>query len=360
MSDLQRTVLFDQHTDAGARMMGFAGWEMPLQYAGTLEEYRAVRGTVGVFDISHMGKFFVGGPAAGSWLDRVLTNRLSTLETGAARYTFLLNEQGGVIDDLYVYRIQPEKFLLIVNAAKTAEDFDWMSARLDPGVEFSNSSAEYSALAVQGPGSPAVFRKCFGRDVPTARNRTLEFERGGEPLWVATTGYTGEVGFEVVFRNADAPSLWRALLTAGCQPCGLGARDLLRLEMAYPLNGADLSPHRTPLEAGLGFFVDLAKEDFVGKAALDRQKAEGVPCHLCALAIQGKSPPVRAHYPVFSGERQIGETTSGGLSPTLGVAIALAYLPTEFAKRETPVEVGIRDRRYPARVTKKPFLTKEP
>lgn len=360
MTDLRRTPLHEKHTAAGARMMAFAGWDMPIQYAGILDEYRTVRAGVGVFDISHMGEFFVEGPGAASWLDHLLVNRVSTLETGAARYSMLLNERGGIIDDLYVYRIQPEKFLLIVNAAKTAEDAAWMQAHAIPDALFEDRSTDYSALAIQGPGAPGIFRTCFGRDLPTARNRVIEFERGGEPLWVTTTGYTGEVGFEVIFRNVEATGLWDALALAGCKPCGLGARDLLRLEMAYPLNGADLSPERTPLEAGLGFFVDLTKEDFIGREALARQKAEGVPVHLCALVVEGKSPPLRPHYPVFSGDNQIGETTSGGLSPALGVAIALAYLPTEFAKKEMRVEIGVRDRKFPARVVKKPFLTKQP
>ncbi len=354
----QSTPLLEKHVEAGARMMDFAGWNMPVQYRGILEEYHAVRGDCGVFDISHMGEFFVKGPGASQWLESLLTNRIESLETNHAHYSLMLNEAGGVIDDLYVYRIRELEYLLIVNASKIPEDEQWMRDHFADEVTFENLSGLYSALAVQGPRAPAIFRKCFGRDLPPSRNRVLELERGGEPLWVATTGYTGEAGFEIIFRNNEAAGLWDALIAAGAVPCGLGARDLLRLEMAYPLNGSDLSPERTPLEAGLGFFVDLNKGQFVGREALVQQKESGIPTKLSAVVVDGKSPPIRSHYPVVIGDEAVAETTSGGLSPALGTSIAMAYLPTQYAAPDTGLEIQVRGQSYPAHVIKKPFLKK--
>lgn len=340
-------------------MMEFAGWNMPIQYAGILDEHRAVRSACGVFDISHMGEFFVRGPGSAAWLDQLLTNKASGLDVGKAHYSLLLNEQGGVIDDLYVYRIGEADFLLVVNASKIQEDGAWMSERIAGEVTFEDASARYAALAVQGPTSPAIFKTCFGRSLPEAKNSVLELSRGGHAFWVATTGYTGEVGFEVVCRSEEAVGLWDALLAAGCVPCGLGARDVLRLEMGYPLNGSDLAPDKTPLEAGLGFFVDFQKDDFVGRQALLDQKEAGVPTRLSGLVVEGKSPPIRSHYPVWSQGSIVAETTSGGLSPALGTAIAMAYLPRDLSSPGTPLEIDVRGRRYPAVVVKKPFIQKK-
>jgi len=350
------TALHSKHKEAGARMMDFAGWDMPVQYAGILQEHRAVRSAAGVFDISHMGEFFVRGPQAGEWLSRVLAGKVPAIGVGEARYAILLNEAGGVIDDLYVYRIREMDYLLVVNASKISEDAACLRGRLTGEVTFEDASDLYSAVAVQGPLAPGIFRKCFGRDLPPSRNRVLELTRGGEELWIATTGYTGEPGFEVICKNPEVSSLWDALTTAGCVPCGLGARDVLRLEMGYPLNGNDLSPERTPLEAGLGFFIDFTGPDFVGKSALLAQKENGIPSKLCGIVVDGKSPPMRPHYPVWMDGTQVGETASGGLSPTLGTAIAMAYLPTSVAIPGTKIEIDVRGNRIPARVVKKPFI----
>lgn len=350
-----RTALFDRHVAAGGRLVDFAGWEMPVQYTGILDEHRAVRESVGVFDISHMGEFFIRGPGAAAWLDGLLTNRLTRLEPGQAQYTLMLNEQGGVIDDLIAYRLAPEEFLLIVNAAKIAEDAAWMTTHLAPGVEFADRSEEFAALAVQGPAARVLYERVFGHALPAERNRVLPATFEGAVSHVVTTGYTGEDGFEVVLPNAATPALWDALVAAGAKPCGLGARDTLRLEMGYPLNGSDLSPARTPLEAGLGLFVDLTKEHFVGRAALAAQKAAGVPSRLAALSVTEKSPPIRSHYPVLVNGAVVSETTSGALSPSLGHGIAMAYLPTGFAKPGQAVEIEVRGRRYAGSVVRKPF-----
>ena len=336
-------------------MVDFSGWEMPVQYSGILDEHRTVREAAGVFDISHMGESFVSGPGSSAWLDSLLTNNVAALASGTAQYSLLLNERGGVIDDLIVYRIGAQKFLLVVNASMIGEDAAWMKARLVGGVEFENASEDFGALAIQGPSAGSIFEKLFGREMPAERNRILQL--GND--FVVTTGYTGEAGFEWIMPANDAPSAWRRSLDAGAKPCGLGARDTLRLEMCYPLNGSDLSPDRTPLEAGLGFFVDLDKPDFVGKPALVAQKAAGVPARLCALRVTEKAPPIRPHYPVWVGGNLVTETTSGALSPSLGDGIALAYLPVEFSKPGQEVEIEVRGKRFRACVRKKPLYQKE-
>ena len=350
-----RTPLFDSHVAAGGRMVDFAGWEMPVQYSGILDEHRAVREAVGVFDISHMGEFFVSGAGSAAWLDSLLTNNVAALSNGTAQYSLMLNERGGVIDDLIVYRLGPDNFLLVVNASMIGEDAAWMTARLVGGVEFENASQDFGALAIQGPSAGGVFEKLFGWEMPAERNRILQI---GESF-VVTTGYTGEAGFEWIMPADEAASAWRRALDAGAKPCGLGARDTLRLEMCYPLNGSDLSPNRTPLEAGLGFFVDLNKQEFVGKPALLTQKAAGVPTRLCALRVTEKAPPIRPHYPVWISGEPVTETTSGALSPSLGEGIALAYLPTEYAKPGQDVEIEVRGKRFRACVRKKPLYQKE-
>jgi aminomethyltransferase len=352
----KRTALYDRHTALGGRMVDFAGWEMPVQYKGILDEHRAVRESAGAFDISHMGEFFVSGDDAEAWLEGLLTNRVSKLAPGEAQYTLLLNERGGVIDDLIVYRTAEKDYLLIVNASKIDEDAAWFRAHARHGVSFLDRSTEFSAIAVQGPNARGVYEAVFGGALPDERNRVIPVNFSEATGYVVTTGYTGEDGFEIVIPNAAAPVLWDALIAAGAAPCGLGARDTLRLEMCYPLNGSDLSPERTPLEAGLGFFVDLTKEDFIGKESLLAQKESGLPMRLAALAVTEKSPPMRAHYPVLIDGKQVSETCSGALSPSLGYGIAMAYLPTEIAKVGQSVEIEVRGRRYPASVAKKPFL----
>lgn len=338
-------------------MVDFAGWEMPVQYSGILAEHKAVREEAGVFDISHMGEFLVSGPGAAEWLDSLLTSRVPALAVGQAHYSLLLNEGGGVIDDLIVYRSGPEEFLLVVNASMIDEDAAWMRARLSGGVEFQDLSNDFAALAVQGPQSPVVFERLFHRPMPAERNRVIEL--GPPRAFVLTTGYTGEAGFEWIVPVSGAAGAWRSALAAGAKPCGLGSRDTLRLEMCYPLNGSDLSPDRTPLESGLGFFVDLEKPGFVGKSALVAQKESGVPARLVALKVVEKSPPIRPHYPVWVNGEAVTETTSGALSPSLGCGIAMAYLPAALAKPGQEVEIEVRGRKFRACVHKKPFYHKK-
>ncbi len=359
-STLKQTPLHAEHVQLGAKMVDFGGWSMPVQYTGIIEEHNAVRTGLGVFDISHMGQFFAEGADAQAWLNRLLTNNVERLSVGECQYTFLLNEAGGVIDDLIVYRIGETKYLLVVNAAKIDEDFAWMQSHLAPGVGFQNRSDEFAGLAVQGPRSAQLFEAFFhGKYSRPARNEILAMEIDGAVCYIARTGYTGEDGFEVFCPADRAVKSWNDILRKGAEfgikPCGLGARDTLRLEMCYPLNGSDLAPDTTPIEAGLSIFVDLQKPQFLGREALLRQKQEGVKRRLVPFKMVGASPPPRAHYAIYKGDQKIAETTSGSLSPTLKAGIGMAYIPTEFARINEQIEIEIRGKRFPAVIEKKPL-----
>jgi aminomethyltransferase len=356
---LKQTPLYEEHVKLGAKMIGFGGWNMPVFYSSILEEHQAVRQHVGIFDISHMGQIRVSGPSAEPWLNTLLTNNLKRLQMRDGQYTLLLNEQGGVIDDLIVYCRGSNDYFLVVNAAKIEEDFSWMQAHLTGEVAVSDLSDHFAALAVQGPGSPQLLGQ-FG-DLPT-RNQIQEIRIQGIPALLARTGYTGEDGFELFYPAAAAALVWNHLLelgaSLGVKPCGLGARDTLRMEVCYPLNGADLSPTRTPLEAGLGFFVDLEKPAFVGRIPLLAQKEAGLKQRLVALKSDGKSPPPRAHYSVFVGDAEVGELTSGTQSPSLGIGIGLGYVDIPFSNPGQKVEIDVRGRRFAATVEKKPLYKK--
>lgn len=364
-ADLKKTPLHAEHVRLGAKMIGFGGWDMPVQYTGILDEHLAVRKGLGVFDISHMGQIFASGKGATAWLNHMLTNNVEQLDVSQGQYTFLLNEGGGVIDDLIIFRIEDEEWLLVVNASKIEEDYVWLRSQVPDGVNLENQSGAYAGLAVQGPQAAAWF-EAFVADkcVAPARNCIVYLELKGVPCYISRTGYTGEDGFEVFCPAASAVDVFNDILASGAplgiKPCGLGARDTLRLEMCYPLNGNDLSPSHTPLEAGLGFFVDLGKADFIGRAILTKQKAEGVKQRLAAFKMVGKTPPPRGHYGVWKSGAQIGETCSGGLSPMLETGIGMAYLPIASAVPGTEIEIDIRGRRFPAIVEKKPLYHHTP
>ncbi|MEP4079867.1 glycine cleavage system aminomethyltransferase GcvT [Haloferula sp.] len=351
--EVQQSPLKETHERLGARMVPFAGWNMPVMYSSILDEHSAVRENAGIFDISHMGQFVVRGAGAESWLNGVLTNNVAKLGDGQGQYTMMLNERGGVIDDLILYRNTAEEFFLVVNASMIDEDFAWMEGRLAEGVELVNESEGWAGMAVQGPESAAVFAKLFPGDELPKRNGISKLADGGV---VCRTGYTGEDGFEFFSPVNEGGRFFEEFVAAGAKPCGLGARDTLRLEMCYPLNGSDLSPDRTPLEAGLGFFVDLEKEDFVGRDVLARQKEDGLASRLAAIEYLEKGAPPRAHYKVVTEEGdELGELGSGVLSPSLGKGIGMVYLPVALAKPGSRVWVDVRGRRFPAQVVKKPF-----
>jgi aminomethyltransferase len=356
---LKESPLQAVHLELGGKLVPFAGWNMPVRYGSIIDEHQAVRNHAGVFDISHMGQLIVRGSRAGAWLDVLLTNSVAKLAPGQGQYTFLLNDEGGVIDDLILYRSAEDEYFLVVNAAKTEEDLAWMQARLKEGVELEDRSDEFAAMAVQGPEAPAVFAAMTGgRELPP-RNGIEQFDADGGELIVCRTGYTGEDGFEFFCPAAAGAEWMRKVLAGGAAACGLGARDTLRLEMCYPLNGSDLSPERTPLQAGLGFFVNLEKGDFVGREVLVKQKAGGLPTRLAAIQCLEKGPPIRAGAEVFSPDGEaLGTLTSGTLSPSLGLGIGLAYLPPKLAKVGQALAIDVRGRKIDAEVVKKPFYKK--
>ncbi|HEV8618619.1 MAG TPA: glycine cleavage system aminomethyltransferase GcvT [Candidatus Udaeobacter sp.] len=368
----KRTPLYDEHVRLGAKIVPFAGWLMPVQYTSIVEEHQAVRNNVGIFDISHMGQLIVEGSEVREWLNTMLTSNIDKLDVGTGQYTFLLNERGGVIDDLIVYRIEEQKFLLVVNAARTDEDFAWLQKHL-PAVEaavsaareirITNRSANFGGVAIQGSRVAELFHALFGNDVDLPpRNHIVDLPFDGTSVSVARTGYTGEDGVEVFFRASDAVKFWNAVLEKGqpfgIKPCGLGARDTLRLEMCYPLNGSDLSPQRNPIEAGLGFFVDLTKSKFIGRDALLQTKESGPQEKLVSFRMKEKGPPARPHYGVFQNGERIGEVTSGTISPSLNWGVGMAYVSASHAKIGTQIDIEIRERKFPAIIEKKPFYKK--
>jgi len=359
----KKTPLHEEHVRLGAKMIPFGDWIMPVQYSGIMDEHQAVRNNVGVFDISHMGQLVATGPTAGAWLNEMLTNNTQKLEVGTGQYTFLLNESGGIIDDLIVYRTAPEEFLLVVNASRTDEDFAWLERHRTDNVSLSNRSADYGGLAIQGPRVVDLFHAILGDDVELPpRNAIVDLASKGKDLLIARTGYTGEDGVEVFFPAADAALVWNEVLdkgkALGIRPCGLGARDTLRLEMCYPLNGSDLSPEHNPIEAGLGFFVDLKKPKFIGREELIKAKENGTANRLVPFRMKSKGPPPRPHYSVWREGEQIGEATSGTLSPSLNQGIGMAYVATPHARAETEIEIEIRGQKFPATIEKKPLYKK--
>lgn len=356
----RRSPLHDEHLKLKARMVPFAGWQMPVQYSGIIPENQAVRSALGIFDISHMGQFRVTSSTSGQaeqWLDSLLTNSVAQLQDGGGQYTLLLNEAGGVIDDLIVYRMTADHYFLVVNAARIDEDYAWMSQRLVDGITLTNESDDFAAMAIQGPETVEVCRRLF----PDSESLPARFCVATLPtdigdVIVCRTGYTGEDGIELFCPVGEGPTWWNRSLEAGAVPCGLGSRDSLRLEKCYPLNGSDLDSEHTPLQAGLGFAVDLNKDNFIGKAVLDDQKANGMPTRLVALKQTGKCPPPRPGYDVYAGDEKVGTLCSGGMSPALSCGISMAYVTFGHHKVGTVLDVEIRGKRYPADIIKKPFV----
>ncbi len=336
---------------------------MPVQYASIVVEHQAVRNNVGIFDISHMGQLIVEGAGAREWLNAMLTNNIDKLDVGMGQYTFLLNERGGIIDDLIVYQIGEQRFLLVVNAARTEDDFAWLQKHLCPPIHIENRSADFGGVAIQGPRVLDLFHVLFGEDteLPT-RNHIVDVPFDETTVSVARTGYTGEDGIEVFFRANDAVKFWNTALEKGkpfgIKPCGLGARDTLRLEMCYPLNGSDLSPDRNPIEAGLGFFVDLTKPNFIGREVLLKTKEIGPREKLMPFRMKEKGPPPRPHYAVFQNGERIGEVTSGTLSPSLNWGVGMAYVSATHARIGEQIDIEIRGQKFPAIIEKKPLYKK--
>jgi len=359
---LARTPLFDLAVEQKARLTAFSGWEMPVQYSGISSEHEAVRTSAGMFDISHMGKFAFRSRQLREKLQPLVPSDLTRLKPGEAQYTVLLNPQAGIIDDIIFYyqgedEAGEQRGMLIVNAATRTRDKAWLSANLESAsVSLQDLSKEKVLIAVQGPQAAVYFQPFVEQDLtPVKAFGHLEAKVLGQPAFIARTGYTGEDGFEIMVDPEVGVELWRSLFQAGVTPCGLGARDTLRLEAAMALYGQDIDETTTPLEAGLGWVVHLdTKGDFIGRSVLEHQKSAGVERRLVGLEMQGRYI-ARHGYPVLYEGKAVGEVTSGTLSPTVGRAIALAYVPTQLSKTGQQLEVEIRGKAHPAVVVKKPF-----
>jgi aminomethyltransferase len=362
---LKRTALFEEHQKLGGRLIDFGGWELPVQYSGVMEEHLACRAGVGLFDVSHMGEVHVDGPGAEKYLNYLVSNNVAKLAVGQAQYTVMCNEQGGLVDDLVIYRRAADRFLVVVNASNTEKDFAWMKkilAKSGINARISDESAKYTQIAVQGRKAAETLQALT--DTPLAPIRNYWFAEGtvlkGIPAILARTGYTGEDGFEVYVPWERGPEVWRALLESGAKhgikPCGLGARDTLRLEMKYPLYGHELSDETNPLEAGLGWVVKLDKGDFVGRGPIAEAKQRGLRRSLVGLKLLERGIP-RQGYPVFTadGAARIGELTSGTQSPSLKQAIGIAYVAVAQASVGTRVAVEIRGAKVPAEIIPTPF-----
>ena len=363
-TSLKRTPLYDAHVRAGARMVPFGGWEMPVQYRGILDEHRIVRSAVGLFDVSHMGEFEIEGPDALATLQALTTNDVAALEIGQVQYSLLCYPEGGVVDDLTLYRLGPDHYMMTVNASNIDKDWAWVTERSkaqERRARWRNVSAETGLIAVQGPRAEALVGRLADQDV--TRIAYYRFTRGkvaGAAAVLSRTGYTGEDGFELYLAAGDTPRVWAALLDAGqadgVAPIGLGARDTLRLEMRYALYGNDLDQTTNPLEAGLGWVVKPAKGEFIGRDAIEKVRAAGLARRLVGLEMADRSV-ARHGYPVLKDGARAGVVTSGSYGPSVDRSIAMAYVAAAHTAVGTEVQVEIRGQGRAARVVKTPFWT---
>lgn len=368
----KRTALFTAHQKLGARLIDFGGWEMPVQYSSLVAEHTAARTAAGIFDISHMGEVTACGSGAEAFLNHILTNDIRKLPPGHGQYTLMCNERGGVIDDLYAYKLSAQVYLLIINAGRTTADVHWLKTQWEQfpdraNVILTDASHNYSAVAVQGPRvkefidgcvcGPSIAAMRVARVTDLKKNQIAEFQCEGGGIFVSRTGYTGEDGFEIVGGDWAICRLWNSILKAGepfgIKPCGLGARDTLRTEVCYPLYGHELDEDTTPIEAGLGYFVSLDKGEFIGRHVLAEQKARGTKKKLVAFKMAEKSAPPRPHYPILAAGAKVGVVTSGTQSPSLGVGIGMGYVPPDCASG--PIEIEVRGKAYPATIVPKPI-----
>jgi aminomethyltransferase len=357
---MKRTPFFSLHQQAGAKIVPFGGFEMPVQYTSIMDEHKCVRERVGVFDVSHMGEFFVTGPGAGEFIQSVTVNDVTKLAPGAAQYSALCYDDGGIVDDLLVYMLGENSYMIVVNAANIQKDFDWLRSHCTDGVDLVDRSDSYGLLAVQGPKAEATLQPLT--PVALADIAYYHFAQGelaGVPMIISRTGYTGEKGYELYFAPEHAEAIWKAVFDAGKEfginPIGLGARDTLRLEMGFCLYGNDIDASTNPLEAGLGWITKLGKGEFVGKPALLKAKADGLKRKLVGLTFAEKVIP-RHGYPIEQNGTTVGAVTSGTFSPTLGAGLALGYVDAACAAPGTPLQVDIRGKRTAAVVAPIPFL----
>jgi len=354
-----RTPLYEQHLALGAKVVDFAGWEMPVTYEGIREEHSAVRLHVGMFDVSHMGEVEVEGPGALAFLQRVLSNDVAKIAIGGAQYSVLCNEEGGVIDDLFAYRLGSDRYLIVTNASNHETDLAWLGRwSRDYEVHVRDVADRYAMLAVQGPHARAVVSRALGIELPS-RFHVAHVQVGRRPALACGTGYTGEDGVELLLDPEVAVPIWAELLDAGVVPCGLGARHTLRLEVCYPLHGNELSHERNPIEAGLGW---CCKEEtgFLGSDAVARARAEGTAERLVAFKIGGQGIARDGNPVMMRGEadEQVGAVTSGTFSPSLELGVGMAYVRSDLAEVGTELEIDVRGKRRPARIASKPLYSK--
>ena len=359
--ELRRTPLFETHVSLGGRMVPFAGWEMPIQYSSILEEARAVRSKAGLFDVSHMGRVDFRGADAASVLDRSLSVNVPGLRIGRARYNVICDEAGGIIDDCIVYRREEQRFLLVPNSANTAAVLEWVSRWVSKAddVQIDEVTTDLAMIAHQGPEAASMLSDLTPADIGSMRLfAAVETEVGGVPTLLARTGYTGEDGFELILPSDAAPDIWRALMDRGAVPCGLGARDVLRLEAGLLLHGNDMDRSTNPYEAGLERFVNPDREDYAAGEALRRARDGGVSRRLVGFNVVGRGI-ARHGYAIADGSEQIGEVTSGSHSPTLDRSIGLGYVPTGFSAEGSRFQIDVRGRSVEAEVTALPFYSRK-
>lgn len=360
---MKTTSLTSIHEDLGAKMTDFAGYLMPVQYKGIKHEHQVVREAVGVFDVSHMGEFFVRGEHAVSLLQKISSNDLSKLVPGKAQYCYLPNKSGGIVDDLIIYKIKEEEFLMVVNASNIEKDWNWIASLNDLDAEISNESDEWSLLAIQGPKASEAMQSLTRVNLKEMKFYTFEIEEfaGAKDVIISATGYTGSGGFEIYVKNKDILQVWERVFEAGkeygIEPIGLGARDTLRLEMGFCLYGNDINEDTSPFEAGLGWITKFTKE-FVNSEALKSEKEEGIENKLIGFELKERGIP-RHGYPIYNKEEvEVGRVTSGTMSPSLDKAIGLGYVPIEIASEGSPIFIGVRNKLVPAEVVKTPFYKK--
>ena len=359
----KRTALYDRHVAAGAKMVEFAGWEMPVRYASEIDEHRAVRNAAGLFDVSHMGEFLVTGAGALDFLQRMTPNNVAKLAPGRAHYSGLLTPEATYVDDLLVYQLDTAKYLLVVNAGNLPEDLEWLRSHPHPDCEIEDHSDRYALLALQGPRALEILARHTDADLENITYYHFAFGSvAGAPCLISRTGYTGEDGFELYLAPEVAPGVWDALLDSGAAdglvPAGLAARDSLRLEAGMALYGHEINRETTPYEAKLGWVVKLKKGDFLGREVLREQKRQGTDRRLIGFEIRGRGIARQGH-PIVHDDQEVGQVTSGGWSPSFEKAIGTAYVPPHLAEEGTELEVAVRRRKLAATVVALPFYRRE-
>ena len=358
---MKQTKFFNVHKELGAKIVEFAGFEMPIQYSSIIAEHKAVRESVGVFDVSHMGEIIIKGDKAFDFVQYITVNNVAKLEVGKVQYSAMCYEDGGIVDDLLVYKISDNEYMLVVNGANKDKDFNWMNKNNSFNVDIIDESDDYSLLAVQGPNSQKVIEKLLGKEIDIAYYHYFNSELLGTDIIISRTGYTGELGFELYFKSnkETAEKIWKAIFDAGnefnIKPCGLGCRDTLRLEKGFCLYGNDIDETTTPLEAGLGWITKLKKGEFIGRNVLLEQKEKGVEKKLVPLIFEQRAFP-RHNYEIKVNDEKVGHITSGTVSPILEKPIALGYVSAEYVNIDEKVQVVVRNKEIEAKITKLPFV----